>query len=227
MFSTLATPVIGALFGLALAAPPGPMNAIIAEESVLRGWAAGFRAGVGALTADGLFLLLTLGGVATVIQRHPAIQEVLFLAGGVLMLVFAVDAGRNATAASGFVDDDVSAVGTGFQKAFSLSLSNPYQIAFWLTVGVGLVTPGTLAVADHAPWPLAPFFADVVVETGSPLLLAGFFTGIGLWIVVYPAGLVAMGRRIDTFAPAVAAASAVVLAGFGFVFLWIGLAALL
>ena len=31
----------GVVFGLALAAPPGPMNAVIAEESVLRGWFAG------------------------------------------------------------------------------------------------------------------------------------------------------------------------------------------
>ncbi|MFC6730652.1 LysE family translocator, partial [Natronoarchaeum mannanilyticum] len=38
---------VGAVFGLVLAAPPGPMNAIIAEESVLRGWPAGFRAGLG------------------------------------------------------------------------------------------------------------------------------------------------------------------------------------
>lgn len=224
MLSTLATPIIGALFGVALAAPPGPMNAVIAEESVLRGWTAGFRTGLGALAADGLFLLLTLAGVAAVIQQYPTVQDLLFLAGGVLMLVFAADTARNVTAASGFVDD-VDTVGTGFQKAFSLSLSNPYQIAFWLTVGVGLVSPGTLALAEHAPWPLAALVDNVVVTTGSPLLLFGFFAGIGLWIIVYPAGLVAMGRRVDAFAPVVAAGSAAVLAGFGLLFCWIGLTA--
>jgi threonine/homoserine/homoserine lactone efflux protein len=35
----------GVIFGIALTAPPGPMNAIIAEESVARGWLAGFKAG--------------------------------------------------------------------------------------------------------------------------------------------------------------------------------------
>ncbi|PSQ07608.1 lysine transporter LysE, partial [Halobacteriales archaeon QS_6_71_20] len=53
----------GVVFGLALAAPPGPMNAVIAEESVLRGWRAGFRAGLGAATADAVFLVLSLVGV--------------------------------------------------------------------------------------------------------------------------------------------------------------------
>lgn len=203
------------------------MNAIIAEESVIRGWAAGFRAGLGAMTADGLFFVLTLAGVATVVQQYATVQDLLFLIGGVLMLVFAADAARSVRATDGFVDDEIDRVGTGFQKAFSLSLSNPYQIAFWLTVGVGLVSPGTLALGDHTPWPLTTLLDDVVVETGSPLLLLGFFAGIGLWIVAYPAGLVAMGRRIDAFAPVVAAGSAVVLAGFGLLFVWIGLTALL
>lgn len=225
VLSTVATPAIGALFGVALAAPPGPMNAVIAEESVRRGWSAGFRAGLGAMAADVLFFGLTLAGVATILQQHATLQDLLFLAGGVLMLVFAVDAAR-AVRTADFVGSDVEAIGTGFQKAFSLSLSNPYQIAFWLTAGVGLVRPGTLALADHAPWPLATLLADVVVATGSPLLLVGFFGGIGLWIVGFPAGLVAMGRRIDAFAPLVAGGSAALLAGFGLLFCWIGLTAL-
>ena len=37
---TVVTFAAGMVFGLALAAPPGPMNAIIAEESVVRGWTA-------------------------------------------------------------------------------------------------------------------------------------------------------------------------------------------
>ncbi len=37
------------------------------------------------------------------------------------------------------------------QKTFVLSLSNPYQIGFWLTVGVGLLEPGHLDVLAYAP----------------------------------------------------------------------------
>jgi threonine/homoserine/homoserine lactone efflux protein len=102
-----------------------------------------------------------------------------------------------------------------------LALTNPYQIVFWLSAGVYLVKP--------RPEPLdllaeTPFVGDslqgvLVVETGSPPLLVGFFVGIGIWITGFPAALVGIGKRIDEFAPAVAYASAAVLAGFGVLFL--------
>ena len=217
----LTTTLAGIVFGIALAAPPGPMNAIIAEESVVRGWSAGFWAGLGAMLADVLFFVLTLAGVVAVIDRYPTVRPVLYLAGGLLMLYFAVGAVRDARAATSFTDGGESAA-KGFRKTFALSLTNPYQIGFWLTVGVGLLQPGRLDVFAHVPGADAALEGALVVETGSPALLAGFFAGIAVWIVAYPAGLVAAGRRIDAFAPAVAALSAVVLAGFGVVFLAMG-----
>ena len=217
----IATALAGVVFGIALAAPPGPMNAIIAEESVVRGWVAGFRAGLGAMSADVVFFALTLAGAVAVIDRYPAVRPALYLAGGLLMLYFAVGAVREARAAASFTDGghDVS---KGFRKTFALSLTNPYQIGFWLTVGVGLLQPGTLDVLAHVPGAGRALEGALVVETGSPSLLTGFFAGIAIWIVVYPATLVAVGRRVDAFAPVVAALSAVVLVGFGLLFLSIG-----
>ena len=92
----LATLAAGVVFGLALAAPPGPMNAIIAEESVLRGWTAGFKAGLGAMTADGIFFVMALAGVVAFVQRLPRVRNAMFLVGGVLMLYFAYGAVRGA-----------------------------------------------------------------------------------------------------------------------------------
>src|SRR2546430_2876290 len=46
----------GAGIGLSLAAPPGPVNAIIASQTVTRSWRAGFLVGMGATTADTVFL---------------------------------------------------------------------------------------------------------------------------------------------------------------------------
>ena len=224
--AVVTTALAGIVFGLALAAPPGPMNAIIAEESVVRGWAAGFRAGLGAMTADALFFVLTLAGAVAVIDRVPAVRPVLYLGGGLLMLYFAVGAVREARTAASFTDaaHDVS---KGFRKTFALSLTNPYQIGFWLTVGVGLLRPGTLDVLAHVPGVGAALAGTLVVETGSPALLTGFFAGIAIWITVYPATLAAVGRRVDAFAPAVAALSAVVLVGFGLLFLAMGTLGLL
>jgi len=276
--TTAATLSVGAVFGLALAAPPGPMNAVIAEESVLRGWLAGFTAGLGAMAADLLFFALSLAGVAAVIRDAPTVQAVMVGTGGVLMLYFAAGAVREARAArrsesgngsrggansgdgertddargddartddernddartdderndGGFVRD-LPAAGElsgarGFRRAFVLALTNPYQILFWVTVGVGLLEPGTVDVFAHLPGGGGALAGTLVVRAGSPALLAGLFGGIAAWIVAFPAVLVGVGRRIDAFAPAVAAASAVVLAGFGVTFCWTAATALI
>jgi threonine/homoserine/homoserine lactone efflux protein len=214
--SALTSAVAGVVFGFALAAPPGPMNAIIAEESVLRGWQSGFWAGLGAMTADAVFFVLALFGVVAVVERLPTLRAVMVGVGGLLMLYFAY--GAFADTSSGFTGDAGEAH-KGFRKAFVLALTNPYQIVFWLTLGVGLLEPGTLDVFAPVPYVGESLAGTFVVETGSPALLLGFFGGITLWIVGFPAALVSAGRRIDAFAPAVAYTSAAVLAGFGVVFL--------
>jgi threonine/homoserine/homoserine lactone efflux protein len=212
---TLATTFLaGVLFGLALAAPPGPMNAVIAEESVLRGWRSGFRAGLGAMTADLIFLGLALVGAVAVVERAPTLRNTMVAAGGILMLYFAYGAARGATESFRAAEAPDS---RGFAKAFVLALTNPYQILFWLTVGVGLLAPGRVDVLSYASDALAGL---VVVETGHPALLVGLFGGVLAWITGFPAALSAAERRTETLAPAVALASAALLALFGVYFLY-------
>jgi threonine/homoserine/homoserine lactone efflux protein len=216
----LATTVgAGVVFGLALAAPPGPMNAIIAEESVLRGWPAGFKAGLGAMSADLCFLLLSLAGAVAVIDDLPTLRATMIGIGGLLMLYFAYGAASDvqATLAPEATTDGQS---KGFRKAFVLALTNPYQILFWLTVGIGLLQQGSHDLLAETPYLGDALAGTLVVQTGSVALLVGLFGGILVWILGFPAALVAAGRRIDRVAPAVAAVSALVLAGFGVAFLW-------
>jgi threonine/homoserine/homoserine lactone efflux protein len=214
---TLTTLLAGVVFGLALAAPPGPMNAIIAEESVLRGWDAGFKTGLGAAVADFAFFILALLGVVAFVEGLPVLRAAMVGVGGVLMLYFAYDAATEASEtfrARGDPDEESK----GFRKAFVLALTNPYQILFWLTVGVGLLESGRIDLLAEAVG--ASLAGLLVVETGTPALLVGLFGGIGLWITGFPAALVAAGRRVDRLAPVVAYLSAVLLAGFGVFFLY-------
>jgi threonine/homoserine/homoserine lactone efflux protein len=212
---TLATTFLaGVVFGLALAAPPGPMNAVIAEESVLRGWRSGFRAGLGAMTADLVFLGLALLGAVAVLERVPTLRNAMVAGGGVLMLYFAYGAARGARESFRAAEVPDS---RGFTKAFVLALTNPYQILFWLTVGVGLLAPGRVDVLSYASDALAGL---VVVETGHPALLAGLFGGIVVWITGFPAALTAAERRTEALAPVVALSSAALLALFGVYFLY-------
>jgi threonine/homoserine/homoserine lactone efflux protein len=214
--STFVSLVAGIAFGLALAAPPGPMNAVIAEESVLRGWGAGFRAGLGAATADACFLVLAVVGAVAFVRRSALVTGLMVGVGGILMLYFAYGAVDGAREQFTDVEAALDESSRGFRKAFVLALTNPYQIVFWLTVGVGLLEPGTLDALE----PLSAGLAGLlVVETGSPALLVGLFAGIGVWITGFPAALVGARRRMDRLAPAVAGISAVVLAGFGVFYL--------
>ena len=240
LLDSLVTALLGVVFGLALAAPPGPMNAIIAEESVVRGWRSGFTAGLGAASADAIFFVLASLGVVAFVEQFPTLRAVMVGVGGFLMLYFAYGAGQEALAGS-FLGEEVgvsedaepSADGdrsrdapetdggvdsTGFRKAFVLALTNPYQILFWLTIGVGLLEPGTLDVFAEMPY-LGEYLAGLlVVQTGSPALVVGFFGGIGVWITGFPAALVTAKRRVESLAPVVAGLSALVLLGFGVTF---------
>ena len=215
------TAIGGVVFGLALAAPPGPMNAVIAEESALRGWRAGLFAGLGAMTADFCFLCLSLVGVATVVTETPGLRRVMVAGGGVLMLWFAYGAIRDANALSSVAGEADAAPGEsrGFRKALVLALTNPYQVAFWLTVGVGLLQPGTVDVLSSLPVVGPESAGLLVVQTGHPILLIGLFSGIGLWITGFPAAIVAARKRVERVAPTVAWASAAVLAVSGVLFL--------
>jgi threonine/homoserine/homoserine lactone efflux protein len=214
VLGTVTTVLAGAVFGLAIAAPPGPMNAVIAEESVLRGWSSGVRAGLGAMAADICFFFLALFGAVTIVQRVPTIRGVAFAVGGLLMLYFAYGAARNATDSADEIPVEES---RGFRKAFVLAITNPFQIAFWLTIGVGLLKPGHIDVLGALP--VGDLSGVLVVSTGSPVLLIGFFAGIAGWVVGFPATLVAADRRAAGVGSTVAYASALVLAGFGVLFL--------
>jgi threonine/homoserine/homoserine lactone efflux protein len=213
VLGAVTTLLAGVVFGLAIAAPPGPMNAVIAEESVLRGWLSGVWAGLGAMAADACFFVLALVGAVAVVERVPAVRGAAFAVGGLLMLYFAYGAARDASDERG---ETASGERRGFGKAFALAITNPFQVVFWLTIGVGMLEPGRIDVLE----PLSGDLAGVlVVATGSPALVVGFFAGIALWVVGFPTTLVAAERRAAGVGTTVAYASALVLAGFGLVFL--------
>ncbi len=211
MLEVLVSAFAGVLLGLSLAAPPGPMNAVIAEESVLRGWRSGFFAGLGAMTADACFFVLALAGVVAVVREAPVVRGLMVGVGGLLMLYFAYGAAQDAT--STFTADTVDEEARGFRKAFALAITNPYQIIWWLTAGVGLLDPGRLDVLSGLP-------GSLTVSTGGPIIIVGFFAGIACWITGFPAALSAAGKRVDSFAPAVAYVSAGVLALAGVSFVY-------
>lgn len=114
----------GLALGLSLAGPPGPVNALIARESVRGGAWAGIRAGYPAPVVDTVYMMLVLFGLPRLIDLDRW-APVLALVGAVLMLYLAWDIARPRGEAKALVPGAVWAV----------TLSNPFQYAWWLSAG--------------------------------------------------------------------------------------------
>jgi threonine/homoserine/homoserine lactone efflux protein len=161
----LQTFALGFTLGLSLAVPPGPVNAVIASEGAVKA-TRGTLVGLGAMTADATFMVLTLvvGNWLPESARRPLtlVGGMVFVAMGVLVLRSS-SSGRRAS-------------GTQYLTGLTMGLTNPFQIAWWLTAGLTLVT------------------------AFGPLVVAGFFSGIVVWIIAFPLalrkGVVAFGSKV-------------------------------
>ncbi|GAY26043.1 lysine transporter LysE [Desulfurococcaceae archaeon AG1] len=152
--------VSGLLYGFSLAVPPGPMNALIASRS-LYSYREGFLTGLGAMTADLIFMILTYTAYGFI--KSLSLVPV-YLAGGVYMIILAlwilrarVDNSANRTDRGNKVGSLVS-----FLSALALGMTNPYQILWWLSAGLS--------------------FMDLF-GFGSIL---GLFIAILIWILTFP-----------------------------------------
>lgn len=144
--------LLGVALGLSLAAPPGPMNALIAKESSRHGWGAGLRLGLGAPVADVIWLVVLLFGLGRVLDG-PGFLRIAAGLGAVLMMYFAFDTWTG----DGSVVADRRPT---FLAGLGAALTNPYQAAWWLSGGFALVQgQGMLFVAGL----LSGIFGWVVV----------------------------------------------------------------
>lgn len=204
MSDTFQVVLTGVALGFSIAAPPGPVTALAAQQVVSRSWSAGWLIMLGATAADGVFFVLTYYGVARLVTTGE--RGVLFLLGGALMLYLALTTVRKA--ARQHVGSPLSLSGwwssssirrSPFILGLAVGLTSPYQVGWWVSVGAGMVSDlgGRVAV--------------------------GFFVGIVSWTLFFTA-LVHQGvRRYQRLSPVIAYASAAIMAGFGAWFLVEGL----
>ena len=189
----------GIALGFSIAVPPGPVNALAAQQVLTRSWFAGWSVLLGATTADGIFFVLTYYGVVTFVG--PAVVHVLFVVGGAFMLFLSVSTLLRARR-----PQDVRATarsGLPYLLGLSVGLTNPYQLGWWLAVGTGMV------------------------EEFGGAVVAGFFTGIVTWTLLFSTMVRAGVARYSSLYLAVIYASGVIMAAFGLWFLGLGLLTLL
>jgi len=126
--------VEGFLLGMGAAIPLGPINIFI-MNTALRDYKSAVTIGFGALSADTLYLLLILLGIATFFNQ-PYILNTLGVLGSTFLLYLAYLIFKNRNNALGSNQPSKSSKGLFkfYLQGFTLTFINPYTVAFWLSI---------------------------------------------------------------------------------------------
>ncbi len=135
--------ILGLALGASLAAPPGPVNALIAREAARHGPAAGIRAGLPAPIVDTCYMLLVFAGVSRFDIRPAA--PYLAAAGALLMTYLALATVRHREGSRELA---------GPWAVWAVTLTNPFQYAWWLSAGAAFL-------AAQGPWGVVGFMAAI------------------------------------------------------------------
>jgi len=175
--------VFGLALGFSLTIPPGPMNALIASQTV-RSLRAGIVTGLGAMSAD-LVLGVLVYALRSVVDLGSVVRWV-YLVGAVAMTFLAIRLLRPRRSAE---TPPTEALRTYSQGVF-VGVTNPVQIVWWLTAGLAFAYLGgyvlflglfaaiaiwvvTFPYALHLGTRGRPRVGEAVV-IGSAILLLGF-----------------------------------------------------
>jgi len=180
----------GALLGLSLAAPPGPVTAIMATASLKGRVRESLLTAAGAIAGDLTWLSLAILGAVTVLDRHPRAVGLMGLAGAALLLWMAW--GTFKAARAGVHENPTPG---SWKLGYLTVLTSPFSLAWWLANGTLLYTswglPGIggmflalvgfcLAFTFGFRWlGIRAASAAVGVAHGSVLVLAGFGVYVG------------------------------------------------
>ncbi len=182
MLATWQVFLSGAILGISIAAPPGPVNAAAAYQ-VTKSWLAGWLTLLGATTADVVFFLLTYFGLTALIASGEA-RDLLFVVGGGFMLYLAFSTLRRAKE-----PPRTGPVGGGrfpYLLGLTIGLTSPFQMAWWIAVGVGMISSFGLSI-------VLGFFAGILAWTlsFSALLRKGVMRYRAIYpVLVYGSGLI-------------------------------------
>ena len=130
---------LGLGLGFSLAAPPGPVNALIARSAAVGGLRGGIRAGLPAPIVDTAYMLLLLFGVSRLVDLE-SLTPVLATVGAGLMLWLAIQVAA--------IPKPTGQALAGPGAVWLVTLSNPFQYAWWLSAGAaGLLQLGAFGIA--------------------------------------------------------------------------------
>ncbi len=150
----LASILSGISLGLGAAVPLGPINILIMTNA-LRSYKSAVAVGLGAMSAD-LIYFISLYFLGSSLAKNPFVSKALALFGAsfLLYIAFVIFKGRNKPITVENEQSSLKDLAKNYLKGLSLTLLNPYTVAFWLSV-TSLITTTKL----H---PLATIFGIVI-----------------------------------------------------------------
>ena len=125
----------GFVIGILVSAPMGPIGLLCIQRTLNKGRWHGFFSGLGAAASDILYALLTCLGMSIVINFIQSNQEILQIAGGLLMMAFGVYIYRSnpsknlhtpSISPKNYFQDSIT--------AFGFTLSNPFIIFLFIAL---------------------------------------------------------------------------------------------
>lgn len=134
------------LLGLSLAAPIGPINAAQIDRGIRNGFMHSWLIGVGAIVADGIYMLVVYIGVVRFLETE-FMQTFLWLFGFFVLIYTGIETMTQAGKIELAYVRGKEPLTKSFFTGFFMSISNPLTILFWLGI-YGSVLAKTAATYD-------------------------------------------------------------------------------
>lgn len=179
----------GLVLGLSLAAPPGPVMAIMATASAQGRPRESIVTAMGAIVGDAVWLLLAIAGFVAVLRSHPRVIGALGIVGGAMLLWMAWQ-GLQSTR-RGIAESTLKG---SFRLGFATVLSSPYSFAWWVASG------------------------PIVISTLRIPGIVGLFLSLVAYTIAFSYALSWLGARVKHAALAVAYVGVAMLSVFGVYF---------
>ncbi|MDF2856556.1 MAG: amino acid transporter [Neobacillus sp.] len=121
------------LLGLSLAAPIGPINAAQIDKGIRHGFMHSWLIGVGAVVADGVYMLVVYLGVVHFLETS-FMKTFLWSFGCFVLIYTGIETLRSANELSIGTNRKKEPLIKSFISGFFMSISNPLTILFWLGI---------------------------------------------------------------------------------------------
>jgi threonine/homoserine/homoserine lactone efflux protein len=165
----------GVAIGLAMTAPPGPVNLLVIRTAIQQGFGTAFFTGFGAVVSDMIYATIAAYGVSSIAHVITSHARPLMAVGGALLVFIGVRLARTRLGL-----DPLSPAGSPDGRvipgkvltAFSMSITNP-GVLFGFIAIFGTMN-GVLHLSEHAGRPLVAV-AGVAIGATAWWLFLSFF----------------------------------------------------